>query len=169
MSEAENKTNNQATGSGASQAGSAGGAASPTTAETGGISFHLDQILQKRLLATFIDLVLVGVVSSVLILIAVFVLPSIIASMFGFFVFMAAAVVILVKDMPFKIGELDGQTPGKKAMNIRVTDLQGKPITIKQSIQRNAVLAMPYAVSALGSLFAIIPIIGFLGTFMIVL
>jgi len=168
MAEAENKNAAQATAN-TGQTGKPAGTASPAAAGGGAVSFHLDQILQKRLLATFIDLVLVGVVSSVLILIAAFVLPHFLGSIFSFFVFMAAAAVILVKDMPFKAGELDSQTPGKKAMNIRVTDLQGKPITIKQSIQRNAVLAMPYVVSALGSLFAMIPIIDIVGTLLIVM
>ncbi|KAF1082111.1 MAG: hypothetical protein GQF41_1751 [Candidatus Rifleibacterium amylolyticum] len=170
MSEAENKSTDQATGNASNQTGSAGGSASQVAAgAAGSVSFHLDQILQKRLLAAFIDLVLVGVVSSILILISVFILPNILSSLFSFFVFMAAAVVVLVRDMPYKLGELDGQTPGKKAMNIRVTDLQGNPITLKQSIQRNAILAMPYVVSALGSLFAMIPIIGIVGTLLIVM
>lgn len=168
MAEAENKGAAQATAN-TGQTGNPPGAASPAAAGGGAVSFHLDQILQKRLLATFIDLVLVGVLSSILIFIAVFLLPNFLSSIFSFFVFMASAVVVLVKDMPYKIGELDGQTPGKKAMNIRVTDLQGNPITLKQSIQRNAILAMPYVVSALGSLFAMIPIIGIVGTLLIVM
>lgn len=169
MSEAEDKKTDQATEAVSGQADSSNSAATPATAAAGGVSFHLDQILQKRLLATFIDLVLVGVISSLLIFVAVFILPSILSSIFSFFVFMASSVLILIKDMPFKIGELDSQTPGKKAMNIRVTDLQGNPISLKQSIQRNAILAMPYVVSALGSLFAMIPIIGVVGTLLIVL
>ncbi len=168
MSEAEKKTAGQATAETGQKSNSAG-AANPAPAGGGAVSFHLDQILQKRLLATFIDLVLVGVVSSILILISAFALPNFLSSIFSFFVFMASAVVVLIKDMPFKAGELDSQTPGKKAMNIRVTDLQGGPITIKQSIQRNAILAMPYVVSALGSLFAMIPIIGIVGTLLIVM
>lgn len=152
----------------ATQIESADNAKESVKTADGAVSFHLDQILQKRLLASFIDLVLVGVGASVLIFIVAFVSPFL-GSIFSFFVFLTAGIVILIKDMPFKIGELDSQSPGKKAMNIRVTDLKGGPITLKQSIQRNAIVAMPYAVSALGSLFAMIPIIGVVGTLLIVL
>lgn len=168
MSATEKNSQEQATQASASSSGPGGVAGKPAVTAGGGVSFHLDQILQKRLLATFIDLVLVGVVSSVLIFIVTFISPFI-GAIFSFFVFAAAAVVVLVKDMPYKMGELDSQSPGKKAMNIRVTDLQGNPISLKQSIQRNAVLAMPYLVSAIGSLFAMIPIIGIVGTLLIVM
>jgi len=169
MAEAENQNNAQTAEAVNNQTEATGDSAQPATTEAGGVTFHLDQIMQKRLLASFIDLVLIGVAASVLIFLAAFVLPNMIASLFGCIVFLAAGALVLIKDMPFKIGDFDGQTPGKKVMNIRVTDLQGNPITLKQSVQRNIVLAMPYAVSALGSLFSIIPLIGFVGTLLIVI
>ncbi|PKL45813.1 MAG: hypothetical protein CVV41_02080 [Candidatus Riflebacteria bacterium HGW-Riflebacteria-1] len=167
MSASEKSSQEQATQASVSGSGPDSAAAKPV-ASGGGVSFHLDQILQKRLLAAFIDLVLVGVVASVLIFIVTFISP-LIGAVFSFFVFAAAAVVVLIKDMPYKMGELDSQSPGKKAMNIRVTDLQGSPITLNQSVKRNFVLAMPYMVSAIGSLFAMIPIIGLVGTVLIVM
>ncbi|MBU1107558.1 MAG: RDD family protein [Candidatus Riflebacteria bacterium] len=166
MSETETNQSNQT----AEASGAGKPLGSPAAAPTGALVFHLDQILQKRLLATFIDLVLVGVVAAVLIFIATMVLGQFFGSLFSFFVLAASAVIVLVKDMPFKFGELDCQSPGKKAMNIRVTDLQGNSITLKQSMQRNFILAMPYVLSALGSLLGAIPLgIGFIGTLFIVM
>ena len=169
MSETENNQPNQAAETANQASGAESKPGKPVATSTGAVVFHLDQILQKRLLATFIDLVLVGVVAAVLLFMATMFLPRLLGALFSFFVLTGAGALILVKDMPFKYGEFDSQSPGKKAMNIRVTDLQGDPITVKQSIQRNAILAMPYVVMALGSLFSIIPILGLLGTLLIVL
>jgi uncharacterized RDD family membrane protein YckC len=123
--------------------------------------FHLEQIFQKRLIATFIDLVLTGVATIILSVMAMMILPTApinFAAMFSFFISAAAAALILVKDAPFKIADLlDGQTPGKKAMNIRVTDLQGSPITLQMSIHRNIIPALPYLVGALANLINVIP------------
>ncbi len=74
--------------------------------------------------------------------------------------------------MPYKVDafELDGQSPGKKAMNIRVTDLQKKPITMKQSIQRNLIPASGYVIAAVASLIHAIPfdfLTGLVGLFII--
>ncbi|HPW59363.1 MAG TPA: RDD family protein, partial [Candidatus Rifleibacterium sp.] len=84
--------------------------------------------------------------------------PINLASLFNFLVFLAAGVVMLIKDMPFQLGPLEGQTPGKKAMNIRVTDLTGRPITMIMSIRRNIIPALPLLVSAVSAGIYIIPI-----------
>lgn len=122
--------------------------------------FHLDKILQKRLIATFIDFVLIGVAVIFLSLIPMFVLPGKLAALVGFFVSAVAATLILLKDSPYKIGNLlDGQTPGKKAMNIRVTDLNGEPITAEMSAKRNIIPALPYIIGALGQFSSVLPTI----------
>ncbi|MFZ5951601.1 MAG: RDD family protein [Candidatus Rifleibacteriota bacterium] len=132
--------------------------------------FHFEDILMKRFIATFIDMVLVGVTATILIVPVMMILGKTLGAMFSFFVFSAAAAAILLKDMPYKIGELDGQTPGKKAMNIRVTDLNGNPITIQQSIQRNLIPASGYVIAAVSALINVIPlgiIAGIAGFFII--
>lgn len=124
-------------------------------------NFCFDNILVKRLLATFIDMVIVGVAAVLLALPAMFVLPSRpvnLGMLFSFIVYVAAAAIILVKDMPFEFMGLDGQTPGKKAMNIRVTDLNKEPITMEKSIKRNIVPASGYIVSALSALLNVVHI-----------
>lgn len=134
--------------------------------------FYFENILMKRFIATFIDLVLVGTASTVLVIPASLILPRMFASLFSFFVFAAASLAILLKDMPYKVEafELDGQSPGKKAMNIRVTDLQKKPITMQQSIQRNLIPASGYVIAAVASLIHAIPfdfLTGLVGLFII--
>lgn len=141
--------------------------------KTGG-RFHLESILQKRLIATFIDGVIVGVATIFLTLPAMMILPQSpinFAALFGFFVSAAGAAVILIKDMPFQAAGLDSQTPGKKAMNIRVTDMNGDPITMQMSINRNIIPALPMVVGALSNLLNIvhIPIISGLASFFIIL
>lgn len=121
-------------------------------------TFHFENILMKRFIATFIDMVLIGVASVILIVPVMMVLGKTFGTLFSFFVFAAAAAAILLKDMPYKIGELDGQTPGKKAMNIRVTTLQGNPITMQQSIQRNLIPASGYVIAAVSSLINSLPL-----------
>lgn len=133
-------------------------------------TFHLDDIFAKRLIAGFIDGVIIGATASVLLLPGMIFLPKSpvsIASVYGFFVFCAAAALMLIKDMPYKFWELENQTPGKKVMHIKVTDLQGNPINMGMSIKRNFLPAVPFMVSAISMLFTVIhipiisPIIGF--------
>ena len=133
-------------------------------------SFHLDDIFAKRLIAGFIDGVIIGAAATILLLPGMIFLPKSpvnIASVYGFFVFTAAAVLMLIKDMPYKFWELDNQTPGKKVMHIKVTDLQGNPISMGMSMKRNFLPAVPFMVSAISMLFTVIhipfitPIIGF--------
>lgn len=134
--------------------------------------FYFENILMKRFIATFIDLVLVGTAATLILVPAMMMLPRMFAALFAFFVFATAAVAILLKDMPYKISfaELDGQSPGKKAMNIRVTDLNKNPITMQQSIQRNLIPASGYVIAAVSSLIHIIPfdfLTGIAGLFII--
>lgn len=134
--------------------------------------FYFENILMKRFIATFIDLVLVGTAATIILIPAMMVLPRMFSALFAFFVFATAAVAILLKDMPYRINfaELDGQSPGKKAMNIRVTDLNKNPITMQQSIQRNLIPASGYVIAAVSSLIHIIPfdfLTGIAGLFII--
>lgn len=134
--------------------------------------FHFENILMKRFIATFIDLVLVGTAATIILIPAMLILPRMVSAFFAFFVFAAAATAVLLKDMPYKIAavDLDGQSPGKKAMNIRVTDLNKNPITMQQSIQRNLIPASGYVIAAISSLIHIIPfdiLTGIAGLFII--
>lgn len=54
----------------------------------------------------------------------------------------------------------DGRSFGKKALGLTVQTPDGTPCTQEQSIKRNSLLALPYAVSALLGLLGAIPIIG---------
>ncbi|GAB4274568.1 MAG: hypothetical protein Kow0029_15040 [Candidatus Rifleibacteriota bacterium] len=147
--------------------------AEPNQSQTNSQAFYFENILIKRFIATFIDMVLIGVASTILIIPAMLILPKSpinLGALFCFFVFSAATAAILLKDTPFKFAELDGQTPGKKAMNIRVTDLNKKPITMQQSIQRNLIPASGYVIAAISSLINVIPlgpISGILGLFVV--
>lgn len=144
------------------------------TAADSGPAFHLENILMKRFIATFIDMVLIGVSATILIVPGMWILPKSpvnFGALFGFFVFAAAAGAMLLKDMPYKFAELDGQSPGKKAMNIRVTNLSKEPITMQQSINRNLIPASGYIIAAISSLINVIPlgfITGIAGFFIIV-
>lgn len=135
-----------------------------------GEKFYFENILMKRFVATFIDMVLVGVAATVMIVPVMMLLGKTLGALFSFFVFATAAGAILLKDTPFKLGELDGQTPGKKVMNIRVTNLNKQPITMQQSIQRNLIPASGYVIAAVSALINVIPlgfIAGIAGFFII--
>ncbi len=125
------------------------------------VDSFLQKLIFKRFIGTFIDLVMVSVPAVIITLPAFFLLPQKpvnLAALFNFLVFLAAAISILIKDTPFQFGPLDGQTPGKKAMNIRVTTTTGKPITMMMSVRRNIIPALPLLVSAISAAIYIIPI-----------
>ncbi len=137
----------------------------PTQAEVKKKLAEVDSFLQKpifkRFIGTFIDQVFVSVPAIIITLPAFFLLPQKpinLAATFNFLVFLAAAIIILIKDTPFQFGPLDSQTPGKKAMNTRVTNLVGKPITMMMSVKRNIIPALPLLVSAISAAIYIIPI-----------
>ncbi len=125
------------------------------------VDTFLQKLIFKRFIGTFIDVVMVSVPAVIITLPAFFLLPQKplnLAALFNCLVFLAAGVAILIKDTPFQFGPLDGQTPGKKAMNIRVTTLVDRPITMAMSIRRNIIPAMPLLVSAISAAIYIIPI-----------
>jgi len=125
------------------------------------VDSFLQKLIFKRFIGTFIDMVMITVPAIIITLPAFFLLPQKpvnLAALFNFLVFLAAGIVMLIKDMPFQFGPLEGQTPGKKAMNIRVTDLAGRPITMMMSIRRNIIPALPLLVSAISAAIYIIPI-----------
>lgn len=125
------------------------------------VDSFLQKLIFKRFIGTFIDMVMITVPAIIITLPAFFLLPQKpvnLAALFNFLVFLAAGAVMLVKDMPFQLGPLEGQTPGKKAMNIRVTDLTGRPITLMMSVRRNIIPALPLLVSAISAAIYIIPI-----------
>lgn len=129
--------------------------------QPGGPVFHLDGILVKRLIANFIDSALIGVVVIILSLVGKF-LPKIafvnLSYAWSALVFAAGAAIFMAKDGPIVFAGLEGQTPGKKAMGIRVTDLNKKPISFEVSMKRNFILAIPYMLSSLTSLLEIVRI-----------
>ncbi len=125
------------------------------------VDSFLQKLIFKRFIGTFIDMVMITVPAIIITLPAFFLLPQKpvnLAALFNFLVFLAAGIVMLIKDMPFQLGPLEGQTPGKKAMNIRVTDLTGRPITMMMSVRRNIIPALPLLVSAVSAGIYIIPI-----------
>lgn len=125
------------------------------------VDSFLQKLIFKRFIGTFIDMVMISFPVLIITLPAFLVLPQKpvnLFAMFQFLIFLVAAVVMLIKDMPFQLGPLEGQTPGKKAMNIRVTDLAGRPITLMMSIRRNIIPALPLLVTAVLLATYIIPI-----------
>lgn len=118
-------------------------------------------ILQKRIIGGFIDFVIVGAATSFMYMPGAVFLPGgtfNLSNAYGFFLFTAAAIILLVKDMPFKVGPLENQTPGKKAMGIKVCKLNGEPIDMNLSIKRNLLTASPYIAAAISMLFSVIHI-----------
>lgn len=125
------------------------------------VDSFLQKLIFKRFIGTFIDMVMISVPAIIITLPAFFLLPQKpvnLAALFNFLVFLAAGAIMLIKDMPFQLGPLEGQTPGKKAMNIRVTDLAGRPITLIMSVRRNIIPSLPLLVSAISAAIYIIPI-----------
>lgn len=125
------------------------------------VESFFETILVKRFVATFIDIVLITVPAVLITLPSFFLLPQKplnLAALFNFIVFLAATVVVLIKDTPFQFAIFDGQTPGKKATNIRVVTLADKPITMQMSIKRNLIPASPLLVSALSALIYVVHI-----------
>jgi len=121
----------------------------------------LQRLIFKRFIATFIDMVMLSVPAIIIMLPAMFLLPQKpvnLAALFNCVIFLIVALAMLLKDSHYQIGPLDGQSMGKKAMNIRVTDLAGKPITAMMSIRRNIIPALPLLVSAVSAALHIVQI-----------
>lgn len=121
----------------------------------------LQRLVFKRFIATFIDMVMICVPAIIIMLPAMFALPQKpvnFSALFNCVIFLVVALIMLLKDSHYQIGPLDGQSIGKKAMNIRVTDLAGKPITAMMSIRRNIIPALPLLVSAISAALHIVQI-----------
>lgn len=130
--------------------------------------FHLAEIFQKRLVAATIDMVLVFAAVLILYLPGILVFntnPINFQGLYGAILSALGAVVILLRDAPYKFNELDAQSPGKRAMAIRVYDLNGEKITRMMSIKRNIPLAVPLVISALSLLLSVYKL-SFITTFL---
>jgi uncharacterized RDD family membrane protein YckC len=103
----------------------------------------------KRGIAALIDFVGIGIVNGIL--------SFVLAIVLGWVGAMAAAAVctalILARD-----ALIEGRSPGKKLLGMAVVRADGSPITMQESIRRNATLAIGGAVGVL----AAIPVLGLL-------
>lgn len=125
------------------------------------VEAFLETIIVKRFIGTFIDLVMIMASVVIITLPALFILPHKpvnLAALFNCIIFLVATALVLIKDTPFQFAVLDGRTPGKKAMNTRVTTPDDKPITLMMSIRRNIIPATMFLVSALSSLIYVVRI-----------
>ncbi|HEX6749120.1 MAG TPA: RDD family protein [Longimicrobium sp.] len=105
--------------------------------------------LAKRAIAAIIDFVAIAIVNTIVSFAFTMVL--------GWIGTAAAAAVgtalILSRDVL-----LEGRSPGKKIIGLAVVTAQGGPITIQESIRRNATLA----IAAAASIFGAVPVLGLL-------
>ena len=135
---------------------------------------ELSDYLKRRLGAAFIDSVLMGSVCvllhvPVVLLIKILPIPSFMNNVWSVVLLLVFGAVTLLKDGPFELGPLVGQSIGKKVFNLKVTKLDGTtPITFGESISRNLPLGIPYFWMASLWVVQLIPVIGwylFLGLF----
>jgi uncharacterized RDD family membrane protein YckC len=117
-------------------------------------------LFPKRIMATFVDLVIIGVLNVLVSMVAFMLLPRIVFVPFQALMLVACGFAILIKDGPFRLGPLNGQSIGKKALGIRVLTKAGQPISFQESVQRNLTLAAPSFVFAVTALISAIPFIG---------
>lgn len=96
--------------------------------------------LAKRFIAALIDGLLAGVVSLV--------------PLVGGLV---AAAYILLRD-GLELDFMDRRSIGKKLLGLRPVRLDGQPMDVMTSVKRN----LPFAIGALGAVFMIIPILGWI-------
>jgi uncharacterized RDD family membrane protein YckC len=105
--------------------------------------------IAKRAIAAVIDFAIIGVGMMILSFALVIVMRgfgSMIASV-------AALAAVLVRDVAFQ-----GRSFGKKVMGLAAVNAAGGPITLEQSVKRNATLA----IGMVGSVVAIVPILGWI-------
>jgi len=129
------------------------------------------EMLKKRIMACFIDCVLIGSIAIMVHLpLAILRLPSLINSFFSIMIFLFFGFLLLAKDGPtWAIGPLMGQSPGKKVVGLIVTKLDGKTnISFAESIKRNLPLGLPYAFAIVFQIIGIIPL-DFIRTLLLVL
>jgi len=121
----------------------------PAPGQTHAVSSVAGPDIVKRGLALFIDFVIVGV--------AYFALSLALGIPLGWMgrlvAAVAAAAAVLVRDVAFQ-----GVSPGKKILGMAAVGPDGAPVTLQQSVMRNATLAVGYANTALAS----IPLLGLL-------
>ena len=124
------------------------------------------ELLKRRLMACFIDCVLIGTLSILAhIPLRIIGLPQLIEILMSGMIFLFFGFLVLAKDGPtWFIDFLRGQSPGKKAFGIIVVKPDGKTnITFKESIIRNIPLGIPYFIAVFCQAVRIIPFIsGFL-------
>ncbi|HEY9068611.1 MAG TPA: RDD family protein [Candidatus Ozemobacteraceae bacterium] len=119
------------------------------------------ETFKKRLMAAFVDIVVVGAASLFVMLpLALLPLPTIVINLLSILVMAFFGFVMLMKDSPYRIADvLDRQSPGKKVMAIRVwSGNKSDPISAEQSIRRNLVFAVPYFWMIAVLLMRLIPI-----------
>lgn len=119
-----------------------------------------DSKLQNdRLLAMAIDigiLIVLGVIAAIIHLIFSFVGRGIGSAIGGLISGVLIAAFMAARDIIFK-----GNSIGKHVMKLKVVDASTNgPITLIQSIKRNIFFVIPPALSAIFSLFSIIPFVG---------
>lgn len=124
-------------------------------------------LLPKRVMATFVDGVMIGVAGMIVNIIAFTLLPRPLSTLVSAVVLALSGIGMLLRDAPYTFGPLQGQSIGKKAMNIRVMTPSGDPITMQQAIRRNLLLGIPFFLTAVGIVISIIPFIGDLLFFVI--
>ncbi|MBF0501836.1 MAG: RDD family protein [Candidatus Riflebacteria bacterium] len=127
--------------------------------------------MKRRFLAAFIDSVFVGAVCILLhIPWKILPLPGIVFQALSIMTFLCGGLIILLKDGPYTLGILDGQSPGKQQMRLRVTKLDGKtPADWKDSVARNLPLALPYFWSSGLVILQMLPIPGFINWFIMLI
>lgn len=148
--EAEEKTEEKkdvAEAGGAEQAG-----------ESAGIPPKVDHV--KRFFAMLVDSIIAGVAAGVIGVVGGIIGGMIFGPLGGLISavgWVAGGAYILVRD-----SLNDGRSFGKKALKLHVQTPSGAPCTQEESIERNKLLAVPYAVGALQAFAISIPVVGLL-------
>lgn len=124
------------------------------------------QLQQKRLLAAGIDVGILFAASMLLSLSAIVI--SCVARM-SHIDFLATygsqfvMIIVLIVDLLLILGrDATGgdRSLGKKLMGIRVTRSSGEPISIMESVKRNALFAPGVAIGIVGAILGLIPLLG---------
>lgn len=123
-------------------------------------------MLKRRVIACFVDVVFLGALAGILQIFLRVIPYDILRDILALMVTSFFCFVTLAKDGPtWFIEALRGQSPGKKAMGLIVTKLDGQTnITFRDSIVRNIPLAVPYGIlliPMIGSYLTFIPRIVF--------
>ena len=87
----------------------------------------------SRFLAIMIDAVIIQAIASVIYLVAVNVVPRLVAAA----IFVTATFILTSGWHVYFEVKRHGRTPGKRALSLRVIDARGLPVSLYQSIVRN--------------------------------